>query len=493
VLGTYGLVNRIFNNPSLSLTSCFIIASLKEIVLQATTTKNDISCAAITVVCFLASYNFYQSLKFKYFYFIIAALTFGLSVKGYFSAFLLPFSFFYLFLLLKELSFNKVMSSSLSTTKSEKLWLILPLGLILCLMLNWGNNFINYGNIFGEKRYITNELNQHGVLGGLINILRYLSQCIDPPFQWVKDILTGIHDKILGDYQFIACKPVFPFNLNWANAPDERFSWYGPLGFFLIIPALLYSFCRGKGFIRVISISLLTFWLIISYKIIWRPANGRFFSLFFAGSGVCVAFLLQRFSEHKLLKLIIVILSSATLLYTSLFNAQKPFTTLNTMATFSKEVIGLDTHSLKERFLHPGALVFNWLYYVKNRTAYYDIRYTSKVVLNTFSNSLASGKRVLLLANTDSWIFPFLLKRPDLTITVARPDHVCLGGKIYNINVYEDYLSLIKKFDYLLCCEVGLTEIVSNSLQKEKRLFYVPPTTFRRDPISLYKIKGNYE
>ena len=75
IIGTYGLVNKIFNNVYVSLTSAFIIASLKELVLQATTTKNDIPTAAVAVICFLAGYNFLRSFKYIHFYIIIISFT----------------------------------------------------------------------------------------------------------------------------------------------------------------------------------------------------------------------------------------------------------------------------------------------------------------------------------------------------------------------------------------------------------------------------------
>jgi hypothetical protein len=93
---------------------------------------------------------------------------------------------------------------------------------------------------------------------------------------------------------------------------------------------------------------------------------------------------------------------------------------------------------------------------------------------------------------TDSWIFPFFICRPDLSITVARPDHVFWGGKVYNINDEKDYVYLKNQFDYLLCSEVPSdSEIVNTYIKKEKTLFYVDRTELYSDPIILCELKRN--
>jgi len=491
VLGTYGLVQKIFNKVSLSLITCFIIASLKGLILQATTTKNDIPCAALSIVCFLAGYNFYQSSKLIHFYILMVTFIYGLSVKSYFALFLLPFSFLYLLFLFKERPLKKFMSPFLSTKTAEKCLCILPLCLLVCLMLNLGNNLILCENIAGEtKAHLTSHLNQYGLFGCSINIMRYLLQSLDPPFQGIREVLTNFHNTILGDHQFISTLYVRPFSMTWGNVLHEDRAWYGLIGFALIIPSILFSLLRGPGYFRVVSLSLLAFFFIVSYQIVWFTSSARYFSLFFGGSGLCVAFLLHRVSRHnsfKYIRLLIVSISALSLFYTALFNVKKPFPDLHSLAVLSKRIMAGDAHYLKERLSHPGFLIFNWLYYVKNRTAYYDTQFTTKELLNTFLR-LEPGKRVLLIGQTESWVFPFLIQRPDLFITVARPDHIYWEEKIFNINVYDDFLFLKSKFDYLLFCEVQPGEAISSSLRKEKQLFYVRCSEFYPIPITLYEL-----
>jgi hypothetical protein len=220
------------------------------------------------------------------------------------------------------------------------------------------------------------------------------------------------------------------------------------------------------------------------------PHSARYFSLFFGGSGLCVAFLLHRVSRHnafRYMQLLIVSISALSLFYTALFNVRKPFTDLHALAALSKRIMEGDIGYAKDRLSHPGFLIFNWLYYVKNRTAYYDTQFTTKELLDTFLR-LEPGKRVLLVGQTESWVFPFLIQRPDLFITIARPDHIYWEEKICNINLYDDFQFLKSKFDYLLFCEVQPGEAISGALRREKQLLYVPRSKFYPIPITLYEL-----
>jgi hypothetical protein len=183
-----------------------------------------------------------------------------------------------------------------------------------------------------------------------------------------------------------------------------------------------------------------------------------------------------------------VSISALSLFSASLLNVKKPFTELHALTAFSKKFMEGDTHYLLKQLSHPDFLGFFWLNYVRHRTAYYDTQFTSEEPLNTFSR-LEPGKRVLLIGQTESWVFPFLIKRPDLSITVARPDHIYYEGKIYNINEYDHFLFLKSKFDYLLFCEVQPGKAISGALRMEKQLCYVPRSEFYPIPIALYELR----
>jgi hypothetical protein len=65
-------------------------------------------------------------------------------------------------------------------------------------------------------------------------------------------------------------------------------SWYGPLAFLLVLPAIFDGLIRGDNFLKLATLSLLFFYVAVCYKIGWMQWNNRFFSLFFRGSGICI-------------------------------------------------------------------------------------------------------------------------------------------------------------------------------------------------------------
>ena len=482
IVGTFGLVNNIFKNVYLSLICSCIMASLKEIVLLSTSTMNDIPMGTIAVVCFLAGYNFLHSLGYFHFYILIVSLLFGLSVKASFFGFLLPFLFLYILLLVRKYSFRDLSYKLRTVTRLKIVPLLLLIGLFFCLIVHWANNYTNYGNFLGESSFLIIHQNNDGLLGGIINSTRYVLQSLDLPRRFGGDLLTTVHNILLGDYRSVSAKrDIFnPFvDVSGSMlAPGESRSWYGPFGI-LILASIFYSLFKGRGYIRMMSFSLLAFFWIFSYAVIWMPWNGRFFSLFFAASGACVAFFIERYTANKYFRIPLLVASFMMMFYVSFFNINKPFMYIHDVVELPKKIFERETSYLSGK-------ICQWSYYVINRNAYYDEHFTSSIVLNTFIHSVEPNSRVLLLARRESWTFPFLLKRSDLHITVARPNHISLAGKTYNINRQKDYLYLKGRFDYLLCSEVKLKEEIVNYLQKEEMLFYVYPEMYP-DQIILYK------
>jgi len=486
IVGTYSLVNKVFQNPDLSLTVSFVIASLKGVVLQATTTKNDIPAAAIVVVCFLAAYGVYRYLRGVYLYIIIVSLLFGLTVKNYFLNFALPFLFFFSLFLLKQHSFKSLFTGC-KLKQYLGIHLVLPLGLFLCLTLFWVDNFDTYGHVLGDSSFTQGHLNQNGGLGGLANAVRFVLRAVDIPVELCGNVLTKVHNNILGEYQTIATRNpnIWPPILEGNLKAEEDSSWYGPLGMLLVIPAILCSLLMGKGFVRIVSLSLLAFCCISLYEVVWMPWNGRFFSLFFAGSGVCIAFVLTRFLQEKWLRFLIALLALFTLLHAVLFNVNKPFLHQRKFSLFLQKLTILDTDYLAEQFRHPGTLFLPWLKHVAKRNFYAENHYRNKGLIRMYADTLKPGKRVLIVGRTDSWVFPFLLAGPNVDITVSGPERIFVEGRVYNINNRDDYRRIKDLFDYLLILEVE----VGQHIKKEPTIFYVSQTPVYLTPIYFFKLQ----
>src|SRR5262249_13607808 len=141
--------------------------------------------------------------------------------------------------------------------------------------------------------------------GGIANMIRYFLQNFDfmPPVDTVFIVGGGFPLSEVGDRIYMSIvHPIFgnlgsatccaAFRMRWAC--HEDFAWFGPFGFFLIIPAIIYALFKTGGFLRVVAISLLSFFVITSFALGWTPFNNRYFALLFGLSGALVAVLLQR-------------------------------------------------------------------------------------------------------------------------------------------------------------------------------------------------------
>lgn len=89
LLATYGLA-RPRVNRHIALTTALIIASLPEVVYQATGTKNDIILAAVAIACVVWADRWLQSPSFEALLGLGLTLCFGVAVKQ--PSFYLPFS-----------------------------------------------------------------------------------------------------------------------------------------------------------------------------------------------------------------------------------------------------------------------------------------------------------------------------------------------------------------------------------------------------------------
>jgi hypothetical protein len=513
IVGTFSIVGC-FYNKKLAVSIAIIIASLTEIVLQATTTKNDIPAAAVVIVIFLAGYNFIISRRSVHLYLVIVGLLWGVTIKAYFAGFALLFILFYAaFLIYKQenFSFTGLLSHiSVNKIKLNYKYYIIPVGLILCIFFFYGHNIKKYGNIFGEKRAVARNQNQDGVIGGILNLGRYIIQSAEIPIKYGYKV-NEIHDSFLKEYKSKGMKDK-KSKIDLAGKPflSEDHSWYGPLGFFLIIPVIAFSvffvntlqnalkktkFSRlvsyksheqtllgcgrrplfAKGYVRVVSLTLSLYFIFISYKVAWMPWNTRYFSLFFAGSGLCIAYVFNRFLNKntrviKGIKGFIVLIAIYTLLSATLQNSRSP-----TIPGFASANLFYNLYKYGSGVLEgnrPVKKCFAWLGKVSNRQSQYEIFYPGNM-LTTFISSVGRDKRVLVLGYFIP-VFPLFFTRPDLEITVSRLDRVFLNNKPYSLSRKSDYMSIRANYDYIviLTKDVKKFKDIYRHIRDEEQVFY---------------------
>ncbi len=491
ISGTFSLAASFFNKKKV-LNVSIIIASLTELVLQSTNTKNDIPCAAAAVVIFLAGYIFLKNRGALDLYLLIATSLWGLTIKSYFPGFVLPFFLFYTALLIKPLSFKGFLQFLTSLKVRFHYSALLPLGLIVCMAFFYGNNIKRFGNIWGEKVLVKALQNNDGILGGVINAGRYLVQSAEIPVKYGYKI-NGLHDRLLQGNKTAGLKNM-EVKIDLADKAffSEDYTWYGPLGFFLVLPAIIFSIFLGKGYIRMVGLTLLLFFIIVSYQLVWMPWNNRFFSLFFAGSGLCIAYVFNRFlwmpSQNRVkagFKLwgerIIILVTIYGLLSAALQNGSKLTVPQHQSRNLFYNLYAEGAEALHIRDGRSKTGWFTWLANVVDRKAHYR-RFYPAHMLDTFVSGLEKGKKVLLLGFFAK-VFPLLFSRPDLDITVSTLNKVSLNHKVYNLNNPNDYRVLREHYDYLVVIDKNIKKFgLFKNIRAEKKLFY----SIRG---SIYKVK----
>ncbi len=473
---TYSLTNKFFNNKKLSVTTTIIIGALSEIVLQSTGTKNDLPAAALATVCFLAAYNYFKERDLFSLILMVTALLLGTSFKANFTGFAGPFTLYFIIGIFNRYSILQLISDGNLMIRRYLFFAWIPAAILLCFILFGLNNYRNQGGFFGYPPMVAAHMQNDGLTGAVINFGRYLLQALSPPTQLGGKYLDQLHDYWLSGHQNIGAAKVQIDKVKVSYdeiRPLENYCWFGPLGCFIIIPAVFYGLFKGKMFVKFVSLSLLSYWFALSWALGWTNSYNRFFSLFFAGSGLCLSFFLDRLVKPKYYSLLICF-SVVIMSYVALTNVYKPFFNNYAIRSIISHYLPKARSSelnIKKNNMQPGWLVFNWLKYAVNRDRYYENNF-GQLGISSFKK-LPHNKRVLLLGDK-SWIFPFLIRRSDLDLTVGHKNRFIYENKEYNLDNRRDYEFIKSKYDYMIFKQVEPIKFL-----EPKRL------------IAGYKIMGN--
>ncbi len=424
ITGTYALA-RHYTEAKFALTAAILIGSLPELVYQATSTKNDIVAAAVGVFTLVIARELWEKPDFSGAILLILALSFGISTKITFPVWALPFfAAFSLGLLRKH-----GVQPWRQIVRRYGRQALLALAPVLVLSQAWlfAYNKLQWHGWTGpsETQFITGQLG--GISGGIANMIRYFLQTFD--FMAVDSIfkvgrgfrLSEVGDRIymsivhpiFGDLGIATCCGTF--RMRWES--HEDFAWFGPFGFFLITPAIIYALFKTGGFLRVLAISLQGFLVITSFALGWTPFNNRYFALLFGLSGALVAFLLQRMQPGTVSIRAINVLSVLILFYAAAYNTQKPLLTTHWIwrspTELAKKSIWASTSWGGDR-----------LYYAKGH--YQDDR------LIRFQQLVPVGARVAMVVEDPKmsfpWIYQYLLMNRGVKFIPATPSQLGVGA-----------------------------------------------------------------
>jgi Dolichyl-phosphate-mannose-protein mannosyltransferase len=412
--GTYALCRR-YSSCKASITATFVILSLPHLVFQATNTKNDIFVASATIFCLLAVHRLLEKLDFRDFSFLVLGLFFGISAKQTFVLFILPFSIFFGYLLLKKYgirSFTKLIISNwkyflaviVASIILSQIWLVI-------------HNYIIVGNFAG---YAAVNKQTEGFKGGIANLVRTLFNSVDllqPTDIIFRAIFKVKLSSLISNLYNLSLDPIFgdagcfrspiylplchPLTLLWKPQEDE--SWYGPFGFMLIIPAVLYVAITGRKSLRAYCLTLIAYVCLFSYVVNYASFN-RFLLPFFAASGVPVAYILDLYFKKNAIHSLIRYLSILFLFYACLFNLHKPLLTTHNLADIPRS-LAHENIWIKTRF------GLNRAYYAENNQRDF--------LVNRFSKYVPSGSKVALITSPFTKIYHYLLLYPDIKFTLT--------------------------------------------------------------------------
>jgi hypothetical protein len=334
LVGTYALV-RPRVSPAIALTTAIILASLPEIVYQATGTKNDILLAAAALGCVIWADRWRQYPTIEPIFGLWLTVCFGIAIKTSFVLFAGFFGLLWLSLVMQR-GQGLLLVRLLIHHWARVAGVLLPALVLSQVWLFWDNHH-QFGHWLGPTDFAFINQNNDGLFGAIANLIRYSLQSIHllrPVDQLWASLwgwsLTGalqtFYDSLLapllGKAGFAEIAKDQSFEIVWE--PREYVSWFGPMGIFLIVPAVFWCVFKEKGLPRVMGLVTILLVLAISYKIGWSPWKSRFFTLVFTCSGLCVAMFLKHLNPNQWWLSSLRWLSVAILLYASLYNYTKP-------------------------------------------------------------------------------------------------------------------------------------------------------------------------
>lgn len=438
-LGTYALSRR-YTSTNIALTTTLVIVSLPEFVLQATSTKNDIFTVAVAIFGFLTIHRILDNLNLRDLYFLTLSLLFGISIKTTFAAFLIPFTLFFGILFIKKyelLTFIQLIFKN---------FIYLPILLVPAVIVSqiwlFIHNYFIWGNWAGPVDFVMFYQQSDGIKGCLANLVRYFFQSLDlsqlADFWSQRFLNLRISHELYKIYE-ILFNPFFgnagiiqpisfngivqsiSFNIEWHL--DEDLSWFGPWGFLIVTPAVIWTAIKGNQSLKAASLTLLGCFLIICYQIVWMPWNNRFFSLFFASSSLCVAYFLNTFFHKKICIIFLRYTSILILLVTCIFNNTKPLLPLE-----FKSFDDINNYVKNESIWAKTNFGNNRLYYAE--------QYFGDSRLTQFPHLVHPGSKIAMVTDPNTWVYHYFLCNPQVKFTSV---------KLSALKATAD------KFDYILC------------------------------------------
>ncbi len=431
VLGSYAAARR-FGDRAFSLRLAFVVGSLKLLVLQATSTKNDIGAAAMAVACMLAGMRFLEKRKPSDMVLLLACAGYGLSTKSYFCFFAVPFTAFVL------LAHGRLVAAlAWHSCKTQPLRLAAATALLLAVLslslAGQGINLARFGDPFGPPRVVAGHRNTDGLAGLGANMVRYALDFVDVPGQWWSDTRRDLHARLFGPGKGPGAFMPFHERCVASEQWHEDAAGFGVLGGLLVFPCIVMGLFRRNRPVRLASLSLVLFLLAVSGTIIWFSFNNRFLSLFFAASAPCLASARKLWHDQTWVRRPVLLAALLTMLAALFGNQSKPLVD----ARFFDNAPALAAPAI---WRETGG-----------RRGVYDRYFGGPLFLDYLSHGLPPKRRALLVAGPDTWVYPILFYAPHDWLVMGDDQPVAhLSDEDCDIRNCRQLQRLARRFDVVV-------------------------------------------
>jgi hypothetical protein len=294
---TYALARR-YAWPPTAITVVLLVVSMPRLVHQSLTLHSELLPAAAVVLAILALYRTVEQPHPHDL--VMLATTITYSVSGGRLCYLMPLVLTALSLVVLARRHGFRLWAGALFRNPVSVVTALAVGLIFCQLgvvaFNLANGFPWMGSAGEEVVFF----NADGLAGAGANLIRYLLQSVHLP-EFVDHFCRWAFDASpldgLNTFYRQGIVPVLDgrgaaesFAISWTKG--DGMEWFGPAGFLLILPALLYALWGGSRRLKSTALAMLVYGLLIALIPAWRAANVQWLTPLFAGCGFFSAFFL---------------------------------------------------------------------------------------------------------------------------------------------------------------------------------------------------------
>ena len=296
-LATYALARR-YAWPFTAFTVTLVTVSMPRLVLLANGSGEEILPAAAALFSILAMYRLVEHPCFTDLALLVMGILFTIADAPL--GLVVPPVLMLLAMVLLFRRHGTLALRAIVTARWKAILLLAPFALIFSQAGVFIYNLRNFGYWMKNQAVSGFTPNPDGLQGGAANLVRYFIESlhITRPLNDLCTFVTGWSPAAgLAKLHAAVVVPVFghlgsanAFKIAWATTP--RLAWFGPLGFFLVLPALGYALVRGPRRLKALGVALVGYLYLVALIPAWSSENVRFFTTFFVCSGFFTALFL---------------------------------------------------------------------------------------------------------------------------------------------------------------------------------------------------------